>query len=202
MMKFKLFLLSALLISISLFYSATAEEKAVLPSVGIYAGLNINMHGPSFNYVLDPNEINFKDNSNGFGGNIGIIALYPLNNIYVLSGRLGYNNVSGMLEAEQSDYKYEYDFSLSYFEIAAVMQFHNILPVDNLYLAAGIEAGIPLSPEYSMKEDGSELIDGDLIPDEAMRFAVIIGAGYIFDINDNTSIAPELSFRFPMTQVS
>jgi outer membrane protein OmpA-like peptidoglycan-associated protein len=203
MMKFKLFFLSALLICAAVFYPAVAKDKTILPSVGIYAGLNINMHGPSFNYLLlDQTEINFKDNSNGFGGNIGIIALYPLNDIFVLSGRLGYNNVSGMLEAETIDNRYEYDVSLSYFEISPVMQFHNILPIDNLYLAAGIEAGIALSPEYSIHEDGTYLIDVNSIPDEAMRFAVIIGAGYIFDINDNTSIAPELSFRFPMTQVS
>ena len=70
----------------SILISQESEQKAVPLSIGLYAGFNINLHSPSFNYKSD---LFFDENSTGIGAALGFTGLLPINHIFVISGKIG-----------------------------------------------------------------------------------------------------------------
>ncbi len=189
---------------------------------GVYAGLNYNMHSPDFPYVPADTIMTtrpllnqaFSDNANGLGVNLGAIVNYPLDKNFVLSGRLGLNTMSATIENTDGNdtysYKAERDASLYYLEVSPVVQFHNLLPLKRLYFLTGLEFGIPITGEYDNNEtltEGSQepLVYNETgvdIADKSVRVALNIGAGYVFNLSENTYLSPEISFRMPFSGVS
>ena len=112
-MKKLLCFISAIAIIFSLSVSAQTE-RVVPPSLGIYAGLNVNMHSPDFIYPIESNEMNFNNSATGFGGALGFTGFLPITNMFVLSGKIGYNGLGAMLSKDD----YELDASLNYIEIS------------------------------------------------------------------------------------
>jgi outer membrane protein OmpA-like peptidoglycan-associated protein len=189
-------------VSVTISAQDKAEKKKdvfkVPMSLGLYGGLNINLHQPAFPQIVGSTYY-FDENKTSYTGNIGLIGLFPINDMLVMTGRLGYNPMS--VDMESTTGNQIYDFGLGYFELSPVLQFHNILPVKPLYFLAGLEFGIPVDNDYKLTQNGNPL-DSDNIPSTSMRAAFVIGAGYMFQISDKFYVSPELSYRFPFTRVS
>ncbi len=178
-----------------------AKPKAVPPSVGLYGGLNLNLHSPSFEYEFETSHVVFDENGSGVGATFGFTGLLPFDSVFVLSGYIGYNNMGGFLSKDINGGTYDLEASLNYIEISPVMQFHNVVPLDNFYLLAGVETGIPLSPRYSIKSD-TAIKENKTVPDANFRMAGIAGAGYKLNIGEGINLFPELTFRLPFSEVS
>ncbi|GAB5464797.1 MAG: hypothetical protein Kapaf2KO_02330 [Candidatus Kapaibacteriales bacterium] len=206
-------------------------------NVGVYGGLNYNMYSNDVIYllqysepiggvpvVLDTFQYRITDPGSGFDFNAGLIVNYPFNEYLTLSGRLGYNGLSGVMSQEfVNDENYsnpplqvdgvntttEYDVNLSYFEISPMLQIFNVIPVDNLYLLVGPELGIPINGEIT--DNSSQTLNGEAtnftpgvggdIEDLNFRFALGIGVGYSYEISDDIYLTPELSYRLAFTDV-
>lgn len=209
--------------------NAQSKEKDIPLNLGGYLGLNYNMHNGDFYYptnapLLFSNEtvnVPFYGAESSLGLNGGFIINVPFDNMFVFSGRLGvhgagadfnttavhtYNTVDTLV------YSDDFNSSLMYGEIDLFMQFHNVIPVDNLYLLAGLELGIPIAMTYDRLEssvinessiitESSEPSTGDVLF-EPLRLALALGAGYMMEIDDNVFLTPEVSFRLPFSNVS
>jgi outer membrane protein OmpA-like peptidoglycan-associated protein len=167
-------------------------------NLGLYLAPNFNMHSPNFN--MD-SIASVTDNKTTTGIAVGAIFNYPVSDMITLSGRFGYNDLSGTLDGKNPlSQELSFDAGLSYLEITPAVNLFNIIPVERLYLLAGLELGIPLSPKYEISFSSTNaLIE---LPDPNVRIAAAIGAGYIFDLSKNVFLTPEISFRIPFTQVS
>lgn len=190
----------------SLFYceSFADDDISIMSAVGLYGGFDINMHSPSFIYPIDNlTKILFDNNSTGTGADLGFVGIYPLNNILALSGRFGYNGLGGILTKDITGKKYEINASLNYIEISPILQIYNLLPYKKVYFLGGLETGIPLSPKYNLTDGPKSYIkENETIADADFRMAVAIGAGYLYKISDGFNLRPELSLRFPISNVS
>lgn len=185
-------------------------------SAGIYVGLNANIPSPSFTLPLSSGAANFSGSSLGFGPAVGAMLNYPLSGSLSAGLRLGYNHVNGDVYsdvtnagsgARQRDTILP---SLPHLEITPLFRFDDVFHVNRLFAIAGPELGIPLSPTFS--RFGSSTVNGVTTrhPDSlsnapldspAFRFALAAGVGYDFDFS-GTHVLPELSVRFPFTNVS
>lgn len=189
-------------------------------SLGFYGGLNFNMNNPSFN-LNSGNEIlplfKYDKSSTDLGLNFGGIVNVPLTNIFVFSGRIGYNCVNGSFDPSTSSVTFgnevitpgDFAGNVGYLEISPMMQFHNVIPVDRLYLLGGLEFGLPISNNYefdyvrSIPNNTTNITDLDNeIPEKNIRFALAFGAGYVFNLSESIMLAPEFSYRLPFTQIS
>ncbi|TAL70847.1 MAG: hypothetical protein EPN82_00660 [Bacteroidetes bacterium] len=192
------------------------DSNFVMPAnLGIYGGLNFNMHTPSFIFPSNNQNINFNQNNTNVWFHLGFIGNYPLNETFTISGRIGYNGLKGELSkierfgSPDTLTSNTMSADLHYIEISPVMQFHNLLPWKRLYFLAGLEFGIPISTKYTFKQTQmsplpaqSTVSRNDAIPNATLRFSGAIGAGYIFNINDNSYLIPEISYRIPFNHVS
>lgn len=207
-----------LLAIVSLFLSSTsqAEEKFKMPfNFGIYAGGNFNLHNP--NFKLSPDSLTSIPISNGkssFGVNAGVILNAPLSDMFVFSGRIGFNGMGGKFEQEykkiDTTYLATFDNSLSYLEITPSLMIFDLIPVERMYLLGGLEIGVPLTSTYSLSSTAKQPITAisptypsDTKIDEAkLRMAIAVGVGMSFNLSKTTFISPELSFRLPISGVS
>lgn len=192
------------------FNSSVFSQDKVMPfNIGLYGGVGINSQNPSFyditSITLDTFLINNGNTS--VGGVIGLIANFPINNTFTISGRLGYHNVSGQASTTMNTGEsHTYKTNLSYFEISPILQIHNLFPVKPLYLLAGLEFGIPLSPTYDYTyyepiTPSQTTTLGIPFQNKTNRIALAIGAGYIFDLAKNIYLTPEISYRLPFNNI-
>lgn len=144
-----------------------AENIKMRPALGLYGGLNVNMHSPDIPFFykdLSSTEDlllvdRLNQNTTSFGYNVGLIGYIPLSDYIVIAPRIGYNSMHTMfsktlnLDKPTADptqsVKYaidrDYDVNLSYLELSPVVQFHNLLPIKPIYFMLGMEFGMPLS---------------------------------------------------------
>lgn len=230
-MKKIILLVLPILIGINLVnLNAQSKEKDIPLNLGGYFGLNYNMHNGDFQYPSSFNNdqlvfvpVGFYGAESSLGLNGGFIINVPFDNMFVFSGRLGVHGAGADFTTEggptflpptdSAVYFDSYESSLMYGEIDLFMQFHNIIPVDNLYLLAGLELGIPLTATYNRLESRvitdefglitqtSQPASGDIM-DTPLRLALALGAGYMMEIDDNIFLTPEVSFRLPFSNVS
>ena len=211
--------------------NAQSKEKKIPLNLGGYLGINANMHNGNFHYPTTfnatPNPevpVGFYGAESTLGLNGGFIINVPFDNMFVFSGRLGLHGAGANFESTQifannpsldSIYYDDFQTSLLYGEIDLFMQFHNVIPVDNLYLLAGLEMGIPLISDYERAEqiniidkNGVQLGNpfntpsSDDISNSSFRVALALGAGYMIEIDDNVFLTPEVSFRLPFSDVA
>ncbi len=230
MKKLVLFVLPILIGFNLINLNAQSKEKDIPLNLGGYLGLNYNMHNGDFQYPTIFNSdpltsvpVGFYGAESSLGINGGFIINVPFDNMFVFSGRLGLHGAGAdfatnggptfLPPADTAVYSDEFESSLMYGEIDLFMQFHNLIPVDNLYLLAGLELGIPITASYNRLETRiltdefgvSTLNDvtssGDII-DTPLRLALALGAGYMMEIDDNVFLTPEVSFRLPFSNVS
>lgn len=230
-MKKIILLVLPILIGINLAnLNAQSKEKDIPLNLGGYFGLNYNMHNGDFQYPSSFNEapnpkvpVGFYSAESSLGLNGGFIINVPFNNMFVFSGRLGIHGAGADFTTASDNYMYNitdtisysdsFESSLMYGEVDLFMQFHNLIPVDNLYLLAGLELGIPLTATYNRLESRvitdefglitqtSQPASGDIM-DTPLRLALALGAGYMMEIDDNIFLTPEVSFRLPFSNVS
>ena len=211
----KRILILTILLLISCKLSAQETKKDIPFNLGIYGGLNFNFHTPNLTYgvynVNDPfnpffvGNMTHRSNSTSIGGNFGIIANIPLDNMFVISGRLGYNMLGG--ELTDTVGTNTTNATLNYLEISPMLQIHNLIENQDIYFLAGLEIGVPLtktvSANYFSTLDGGTYILSDLeIPETTTRFALALGAGWTFEIGDDVFLSPEVSYRLPFTKVA
>lgn len=211
----KRILILSILLLISFELSAQGTKKDIPFNLGIYGGLNFNFHTPSFNYgvydltnPLDPffvGNMTHRSNATSIGGNFGIIANIPLDNMFVISGRLGYNMLGG--ELKDTVGTNTTNATLNYLEISPILQIHNLIENQDIYFLAGLELGIPLTKtataKYFSTLNNTEYNIADTeIPDVNTRIALALGAGWTFEIGDDIFLSPEVSYRLPFTKVS
>lgn len=182
---------------------AQEKQEKMHVNAGFWGNFNVNMHSPDFwLYPSVEQKSIFDVNKNSLSGSFGIIANFPLSDIFVISGRIGYNNMSATLDEHYGSNR-QFEASLSYLEISPVMQFHNLLPLKPLFFIGGLEFGIPLSSKYTYNystENSSAEISN--FSDPAFRIAAILGAGYTFKLTDKIYLSPEITFRIPFTNVN
>ena len=210
--------------------NAQSKEKDIPLNLGGYLGLNYNMHNGDFQYPTifnaTPNNVvpvGFYGAESSLGLNGGFIINVPFDNMFVFSGRLGLHGAGADFTTagteifpgcitDTASYTDSFESSLMYGEVDLFMQFHNLIPVDNLYLLAGLEVGIPITASYERLETRVVTNDlgttntefastGDII-DTPVRLALALGAGYMMEISDNVFLTPEVSFRLPFSNVS
>lgn len=196
-----------------------SQDSQMPSSIGVYAGLNLNMHSPSFNMILNPyfnTSAKFNLNANSYGLNTGGIFNYPLSGKFVLSLRAGYNGLSGSLSGNSQNVAgdsvsiHTFESKLNYIELSPTIQFHNILPLKNLYFLAGIETGIPVSPSYTQTAHYTKpnipidikIANNAALSNASTRIAIAAGLGYVYRLSNTLALAPELGFRFPFNNVS
>lgn len=214
-MKKALLALTVFLTAISLFSqsgSHIGKGKTMPINLGFYGGLNFNMHAPNFRLLAtDPitgdtlfdKSVLFNKNSTTLGGNFGLIGNFPIDDMFVITGRLGYNMANGQFK-DSSGFN-TITTSLSYFEITPGVEIYNLFPVDGLYLLGGLEIGVPIDDNYK-NEYNSVLKDtttfNTSITNVNTRVALVLGAGITFEIGDNIYLSPEASLRIPFSKVS
>jgi len=231
----KIFLATlSLLLSVNLVnLNAQSKEKEIPLNIGGYIGGNLNMHNADYFYELNTAIGNVPakagDNfgvppygsENSLGLNGGFIINVPLDQTFIFSGRLGIHGAGIDLNTTQifpqtpldSLYADDFQTSLLYGEIDLFMQFHNVLPVDNLYLLAGVELGLPIVSDYERQEDitivttvdefqQAPVLSSGEFDSPSFRAAIALGAGYMMEIDDDIYLTPEVSFRLPITDVA
>ncbi len=221
--------------SFSTMHSAAQINTSL--NYGVYVGGNLNMHTPSFfakpfvNNLLLPSlqhdtTAKFGNNASSFGLAIGGIVNIPLNSMFVLSGRIGYNGVGGTLNTQSyvkslmnsvdsASSELTMQSSISYIEISPILQIHNLIENTPLYIAAGFEVGIPLSAKYSVSENitGTNTIPSPnpnptqystdaAISNSNTRIALSIGAGWPIAVGEHTFLTPEITYHLPFAKIS
>lgn len=217
-------------------YSQT--KKPVM--YGGYAGLNFNFHSPNFKVPglngqfvspLFPDDTTvFNQNSTSLSLALGGIIAYPINDQFTVSGRLGVNFMGAKLttggriiKASSPPFvqytltEHTFDASLTNLEFSPVLHINNLFKDVPIYLAGGLEIGIPLSATYTQSEVVTDTgvtfpnptgttsrtyATGADIVDKAVRLGIILGAGYEYHVNSTTILAPEITLRLPLTGVS
>ncbi len=204
MKKISLLTLATLAFACFAANAARRYENAAPRAIGVYVGVNLNMHSPNFAYLFpDKSAALFKSNGIGAGLDFGFSGLTPLDSALILAGYVGYNNLSGILTSEKtSGGTYKLDASVNYVEISAALQYRGKLPVESSYLFGGLELGIPLSPKYNIDLGDSSIIANESITSPLLRFGAILGAGYQIELENGSLLTPELSLRLPFNFVS
>lgn len=190
------------LITITIFFlfwfnlNANSQQQELKTNIGFYGGLGLNLHSTFETY---------QKSELGIGPFVGIIGNFPINNMFVISGRIGYYNLNGSLFTDEiNSTRYRVNAKLDYIEISPILQIHNVL--DNpLYFLAGLEFGAPMSIKYDFVTTTplGENVQPDIdVVDKASRLAIAAGVGYTFQLSDNIFLSPEASFRLPLTTVS
>ncbi len=162
--------------------SQDVKQNKMPTNIGFYGGAGLNSHSASFQ-----TGITTEAGTGLFGGIIGNFSLTPK---FVLSGRIGYYNLDGIIKykLEELDLQTTLDAYLEYVEIAPMLQYY-LLNDKPLYLLGGIEIGVPI-------------IANSAIEDRTTRLALALGAGYTFNIAKNIFLSPEVSYRLPFSKVS
>lgn len=187
--------LAFLFLLIAFCTESRSQVKEIPMNIGIYGGLNFNMHSPDFRMSTAVNSI-FNKNATSLGGHFGFIGNFPLDNNFVITTRLGYNTLGGDLKSVDDS---TLETSIGMLEITPGMQFHNLFSGLDLYLLAGLEIGIPISNSYTYYLNGNAEQD---IPEANTRIALALGAGWMFEPWDDVFLSPEISYRLPFGNVS
>lgn len=220
--------ISALLFAGLCASGASAQDNIIPPArLGIFGGANINLFSPDIQawrgtIPQDTAFVGFTnvaerivDGSSTLGLNLGIMGGVPLSRTIHLSGRIGYNNLSGSGELVQTNPTTTVtnvaDISYSTLEVSPVVEFYNLIPGVNIHPLVGLEFGFPLGASITQtasfqqqNRTGSAPIATDAdIPSASVRAAFIVGLGYTFRIDtSNWYIQPEISYRAALTKLS
>lgn len=194
--------------------------------IGISGGLNLNPLSPSvrvwrgFTNIqpqLTPfmnDSLRFTSGSMGLGGAIGVIAGFPITRTIHISGRIGYNSMSGSATAQQIVAPTTVDHDLNVFssmlEIAPVAEFYGLFGGLSLHPLVGFEFGLPLATTVTQSATATEqntettqtLASDTDIPANAVRAALILGFGYTIRLDSSWYMQPEISYRLALSDVS
>jgi len=162
-------------------------------------------------------SLRFNESSTCFafvgGGMVGI----PINEYWHFTGRVGVNwlNASSAYDqalANDSLLEHSWSASMVMLEMSPGIELHNAIPDLPLYFLAGLEFGFMLSSSHEQVTDlyisgaylGQQVTTAPSanIPNGNVRAALMLGAGYTLQLDENIWLQPEVSYRLPMTEVS
>lgn len=211
-----------------------AQNEKIPLTYGAYGGLNINFHSPDFRdpntsiakgaYRVDTTS-RFSTNSTSIGLAIGGIVNYTINDVFQLSGRLGFNGMGTTITSQNRRYNgtdttnvnSEIDASLGAIEVSPVMRAKNLFGTTPLNLLGGFEFSIPILTSYTHVDRTSDGKESALLNnqsshdrvadplasfDAGFRAALVLGADYDIPITKSVTLSPEITFRMPFTTVS
>ncbi len=173
--------------------SQDTKQNKMPTNIGFYGGAGLNFHSASF-YP----GITTQPGTGLFGG---IIGNFPLTSKFVISGRIGYFNLDGIIKNNEPSISETLDANLGYVEVAPILNYY-FLEDKPLYLLGGIELGVPIVANYDYSSSVDPNIINFDIENKATRLALALGAGYNFNITKNIFLTPEISYRFPLSKVS
>lgn len=208
---------------------ATAQSSFIPPArLGFSLGLGVdfsssdrliyattfNSNGADLNgYRVD--SLKFTDGSTAMSFYVGGYFGVPLTEQLHLSGRLGYYGLHGSMSGTQTidaDTTIAHDatFGQGLIEISPILEFYGLFDSLGLYPLAGLELGIPVGSSFEQSavksftggSDTRENIGATEIPNTNIRAALALGIGYAIKLTQSMWVAPEVSYRIPLTDVS
>lgn len=226
------FVIFAVVLFGTLTYADAQINKAV--NYGIFVAGNMNFHSPAFRVQpltplmpLQSDTITtFTNNGTSFGFAIGALVNVPISEMFVISGRVGFNSSGATFTTpsivrtstnpqDSTTSEITLESSLNYLEISPMLQVHNIFENTPLYLVAGLEVGIPVTSNFSLNEkingtasipaptpNPASYLDNASIADASVRVALAVGSGWPIELAERVYLTPEVTFRIPFTQVS
>lgn len=226
----KLALVPALVTLVNLGFADTTEVlQSIVPGarIGAYGAAAFNFSNPNVQVWQLPSNSNpmlgryandsltFSDGSPGFSLVAGAIAMFPINRMWHVGGRVGINwlnSNSTYTQQVSADTTLFHDWSGSTvnLELMPSVEVHDLFSVP-IYLLGGIEFGIPLSSSRSQTTNldtnnitvVQEVTTGpDVVPNTSTRIALALGAGYTMALSKSMWLQPEVSYRIPLTNVS
>lgn len=157
----------------------------------------------------------FTEGSTELGLTAGLYVGFALSNAIHLSGRIGYNGLVSHNENTQrrSDTTVlnSVHSTVPTFEITPALEFYDLIPGINIHPILGLELGLPLGESQSQKavvttgtqpQGEVQLTRSATIPNTTLRAAILLGVGYTFQLSTSVYLAPEVSYRIPVTDVS
>ncbi|MCO6465451.1 MAG: OmpA family protein [Bradyrhizobiaceae bacterium] len=211
------------------FADTTDVTGSLVPGsrIGFYGAAAFNMSSPNVQVWQLPanstpflgryasDSLRFSDGSTGFSLVGGVAAMFPINRMWHVGGRLGINwlNASSSLsQGVTSDTTIRHDFSASVIalELMPTVEVHDLFSIP-VYLLGGLEVGVPLSSSrdqtsYLDVNNANVLQENTTgatsIPATSTRIALALGAGYTMELGKDVWLQPEVSYRLPLTSVS
>lgn len=223
--------LAAMATGAALFAGAVGTSaQSITPGqrLGLYGGVGFNFSDadvlvwqsgvtsdPSYApYVND--SLRYADGSTNVSLLGGAIVGLPINNMFHFTGRLGVNWLNASSSQDQqisadTSVTHEWSSDLVYLEVTPGVEVYNLFGETPIYLLGGLEFGFSLSAsrEQMTSRYINDTYDGQLVttgPTEvtstSLRAALMLGAGYTFELSNKIWLQPEISYRLPLTQVS
>ena len=178
-------------------------------SVGVFGGGNFNLHSISMNpnFSAASARPHFDEPSNSFSGFGGIEANFQVASIIVLTGKVSYDFTGAdFAKRTAANTNNTLNTQLNYLYLAPMFKFVNLLPFSRpIYFTAGVNFGIPMINNYDFQQRTGTLrprTDSGYIPDADLRISLPVGIGYIYRLSQKFSIIPEISYHFPISEVS
>ena len=152
------------------------ETEQLITNLGFYGRADFNFYTPNFNPDPTLTGLLFNNNKTLVNGGFGIIGNFPLNNRFVISGRIGYDGLSGTINKTVTNTSYNFSTSLNYLTLSPVLQIHNLLFNENFYLLGGIEFGIPFSKNYTLTNttNNTNIANNSPLPNAQIRYALLL----------------------------
>ena len=207
----------------------TAVDQTIIPGsrIGLYGAAAVNFSDAGVQvwqlptggstllgrYATD--TLTYANGSTKISFVGGALAMFPINRMWHVGGRLGVNWMNASSSTEQtisadSLLRHEWSSGIVNLEILPSVEVHDLFAVP-LYLLGGIEFGIPLTVSREQttfldvnntnvaQENTTGPVD---VPSPSTRIALALGAGYNIKIGEKTWLQPEVSYRLPLTNVS
>lgn len=199
----KIILISAIIfLSLSNNLRAEENEQNDMPlNMGIYLRGNVNLHTPNFetsaNYIPGTiGQITATTNTLGFSPAGGFVINIPLSRSLYISGMLGYSGIYGPLDVYNSFSASNETISLMIHQIefSPLLRWKFLPNNKALYLVGGGEIAYALGSQIGP--------DNAVIDSLNLRAGVKLGLGYDFKIGKCTYLSPEITFAFPLTDIS
>ncbi|MFN8366004.1 MAG: outer membrane beta-barrel protein [Candidatus Kapaibacterium sp.] len=195
--------------------------------VGVYGGINYNMHNGTFSLVDGTTTCCTFNNGTGIGAVAGVKAFLPLASNLYFSPRLAYEGRGGTLRAaeytndiigadhiiEKATFRNDLDMTLPTINLD-ILSAYTFVPQYGVYVAAGVSSGFVLSKNYTESENilapsgvyyngttstSKEIAQSSFTDFSALQFGVRVGLGAMVSISDNISINPEVLYHVPLT---
>jgi outer membrane protein OmpA-like peptidoglycan-associated protein len=189
---------------LSLSNNLQAEENGQndMPlNMGIYLRGNVNLQTPNFitsgNYIPGTfGEVTANTNSIGLSPSCGFVINIPLSKSLFISGMLGYNGIYGTLDVTNSSdvNNTTLKMMIHQVEFSPLLRWKFLPNNKALYLVGGGDFAYAVASQIGPNNSAIDSLN--------IRAGLKLGLGYDFKIGKCTYLSPEITFAFPLTDVS
>lgn len=146
----------------------------------------------------------------------GAFVGIPISRMFHFTGRLGINTLSSSSSQRQavaidSVLYHNWAASSTLVEVSPGIEVYDLFGPVPVYLLGGMEFGFPVGTSVTQTTElrvaeqtaATEVTAGSAtIPNTNIRAALMLGAGYTFNVGEKWWIQPEVSYRLPLTDVT